>query len=406
MKTIISILALAVSTSFSQVDLDVQITPYVKYYITSIDPNTGQSTVPLFSGTLSREPGTPDSVSIVIESRLTIYSETLELYNEDVVSIKTDPFWLRGAVIINNTDLNLDTREIYDVFGNRVELSVSSENVETIDFVDAEALASIVVQTGRLPNGIYKVSVAVWDENESYVIDDEEVIVNISDPSYLQLMSPGGILADTTLNEIFTTFPVLQWESDPCNIPGGCEYFIRVAEFEPEIHSSVDEAIESTTRLPLDQAEGWAYAGNGVTSFQYPTTGVGSLEMGKIYVWQVKKTLETTSGPEEGQSNIFAFKIKDLSITEEETTEGGGTTENTQLILTVQSLVGNDVYNSFFDSGNPFENYSLTGVITQNGITIDLSDLQNLISQGIAETDSIGAVQYRPLEIISVEVVE
>ena len=95
----------------------------------------------------------------------------------------------------------------------------------------------------------------------------------------------------------------------------GCKYFIRVAEFKSQEHSSMDQAIESVTRLPLDQSLGFEPVGFGVTTFQYPTDG-GDLEAGKIYVWQVRKDLTTTSGTEQLLSDIMSFKVKDFTSSE------------------------------------------------------------------------------------------
>ena len=152
---------------------------------------------------------------------------------------------------------------------------------EKIDASEMEEMFNAIVQTGRLPDGIYTFRIIITTEDGQQII--EEDVLNIANPSVHQLITPGGSLADTSINEVYTSFPIFQWESDPCNIATDCEYFIRVAEYNPQEHSSIDQAIESITRLPLNQSQRYESDGFGAKTFQYPTDA-GALEHGKIYV--------------------------------------------------------------------------------------------------------------------------
>ena len=306
-----------ISLSFGQIEFDVNWTPYVTYYLSMVDINTGESSMPIFMAELSREEGAPDQVDVDIEFEIIIDSDALDVNNETLVKVETlQPLQLTDPVFISNMDLNMSTTALYDVSGNRLELNLDIS--EQMDMADAEQMMSAIVQSGQLPNGIYTFRVTATAANGEQI--SREDILNISNPMLLQLISPGGILADTTINEIYTSYPVFQWETDPCNYidpnsgESGCEYFVRVAEFRPDEHSSVDQAIESVTRLPLDQSIGFQQVGYGFTTFQYPTDG-GDLEPGKVYVWQIRKDLVTTSGTEEILSDILAFKVKDFTST-------------------------------------------------------------------------------------------
>lgn len=391
------------------VTLDVNFLPYVTYYVSSIDLNTGSSNVPIFYADLCLNNCSPpynDSVNVIIDFKIIIDSDDLGLDNQTLVWVKTDPFKLQIPIHLNNQDLTIDTDQLFDEQGNPVPIRVYIE--EKIETSQAEDMFNAVVQSGRLPDGVYRFAIKVWDESNQDVLAQYEEVLNVTTPTYLQLISPGGTLADTTINEIYTTYPLFQWESDPCNVGGGCQYFIRVAEFNPGIHSTVEEAIESITRLPLDQALGYAEVGWEMTSFQYPVTGAGDLEPGKVYVWQVKKEILTTTGTDEVLSEIFAFKVKDFSTTTGGTSGGGGgagaTTNPT--MTTLQTLLGDDQFNALFGAGGNYAGYSATGTITLDDSTADLSLVQSLITQGIPETDSLGNVTYRPINIISVEVEE
>ncbi len=408
----IFILTLAVFISAQYpVNLDVTLTPYVTYYISSVDLNTGSSSVPIFQARLSNN--TSDSVSVIMDFEVIIDSDFLGLDSETIIKAKTNPFFFENDIFISNMDMTVDTRGIYDVEGNQVEISVVIEEKIDMDMSTAEDLFNAVVQSGKLPDGNYSYRVNLYNgEDETEVWGEFEETLSVTSPTYLQLISPGGQLADTTSNEIFTNYPVLQWESDPCNYIDpetgdyGCQYFLRVAEFNPEIHSSVDEAIESTTRLPLNQAEDWELVGTGVTSFQYPAIDVGELEQGKVYVWQCLKRIKTTDGFDEVFSDIMVFKVKDFTETAEEEAEPASSGEDAPASAALQSIIGGDQFEALFGEGGSAYGYLPTGNILHNNTVVDLSFVQSLLSGGIEETDSEGNTSYRPISIISVEVSE
>ena len=265
---------LGVTTSFSQIEFDVNWTPYVTYYLSMVDINTGESNMPIFMAELRRQDDAPDQVDVDIEFEIIIDSDVLDVDNETLVKVETtQPLQLTEPIFISNMDLNMSTDALFDISGNPVTLNLDIS--EQMDLTDAEQMMSVIVQTGQLPNGIYTFRVTATAANGQQIVRED--ILNISNPTLLQLMSPGGILADTTMNEVYTTYPVFQWESDPCNYvdpnsgESGCEYYIRVSEFRSEEHSSIDQAIESVTRLPLDQSAGFERVGYGFTTFQYPT---------------------------------------------------------------------------------------------------------------------------------------
>ena len=394
-----------ISLSFGQIEFDVNWTPYVTYYLSMVDINTGESSMPIFMAELSREEGAPDQVDVDIEFEIIIDSDALDVNNETLVKVETlQPLKLTDPIFISNMDLNMSTTALYDVSGNRLELNLDIS--EQMDMADAEQMMSAIVQTGQLPNGIYTFRVTATAANGEQI--SREDILNISNPTLLQLISPGGILADTTINEVYTSYPVFQWESDPCNYidpssgESGCEYFIRVAEFRSDEHSSVDQAVESVTRLPLDQSLGFQRIGYGFTTFQYPTDG-GDLEPGKVYVWQIRKDLVTTSGTEEILSDIMAFKVKDFTSTDNENSGGEDTSPELMLLRTI---IGDDLANRMFGMGGQVSGMTPNGNITLNGENIDMSVVQSLVSTGIPFEDEDGNQSYRPMEVISVEVIE
>jgi len=359
--------------------------------------------MPIFMAELRREDGAPDQVEVDIEFEIIIDSDALSVNNETLVKVETvQPLQLTDPIFLSNMDLNLSTDVLFDVSGNPVELDM--EISEQMDLSEAEQMMSSIVQTGQLPNGIYTFRVTATAENGEQILSED--ILNISNPTLLQLVSPGGILADTTINEVYTSYPVFQWESDPCNYvnpntgESGCEYYVRVAEFRSDEHSSIDQAIESVTRLPLDQSLGFQQIGYGMTTFQYPTDG-GDLEPGKVYVWQIRKDLVTTSGVEQLLSDIRAFKIKDFT-----TSDDNDTGDTTPVGILLRTIIGDDLANRMFGSGGQVAGMVANGNITLNGESIDISVAQSLVSSGVPIEDGDGNQTYRPMEVISVEVIE
>ena len=393
------------SLAFPQIEFDVSWTSYVTYYLSMVDINTGESNMPIFMAELSRESGAADTVGVDIEFEIIIDSDALGVDHETLVKVETtQPIILSAPIHLSNMDLNLATDQIFDDHGNPVALHL--DITEQLDMEQAEQMFSAIIQTGQLPDGVYTFRVVATSEDGQQIVKED--ILNISNPATLQLVSPGGILADTTLNEVYTSFPVLQWESDPCNytnpITGesGCEFFIRLAEFKSQEHSSMDQAIESVTRLPLDQSLGFEPVGFGVTTFQYPTDA-GDLEPGKVYVWQIRKDMTTTAGTEQLMSDIMSFKVKDFTSTE---SSDPGSEDMSPAGMALRSLIGDELANQIFGSGGEAEGMAANGTITLNGESVDVSFVQSLVSMGIATEDDDGNETYQPVEIISVEVSE
>lgn len=399
----ISAVFIGISVAFSQIEFDVSWTPYVTYYLSMVDINTGESSMPIFLAELNRESDAPDTVKVDILFEIIIDSEALGVNNEILVKLETsEPIDLVAPIHLSNMDLNITTDEIFDDYGNSVDLKL--DITEQMDLNNAEEMMSAIVQTGQLPNGIYTFRVSATSSNGQQIIRED--VLNIYNPDVLQLISPGGVLADTSLNQVYSSYPVLQWESDICNyidpITGqsGCEYFIRVAEFKPEEHSSIDQAIESVTRLPLDQSLGFEPAGFGVTLFQYPTDA-GDLEPGKVYVWQVRKDIMTTSGMEELLSDVFSFKVVDFSSLS--STDNSNIEDLSPSGRILRSLIGDELAEQIFGPEGEAFGMATNGNITLNGESVDVPFIQSLFSRGIPEN---GNENFRPMEILSVEISE
>jgi len=358
---------------------------YATYYVSSFDPQTGASDFQLFRYTLSSD---SYPVWIKVTFRATMLSPALGINTETaILDLYTSPFPLEHDIILDNRDLSTTTTELRDVTGAPINLSVYIQDV--IDVADLNAMLSSIMTTGRLADGNYTFQFGVASgstesacESASPIFETRTIVVE--SPSAINLEYPGGALSDTSLTEIFTTYPLLVWSSSSCN---RCASFVRVAEFNPSVHSSVDEAIQDERRLPFDQAQEWENIGI-VNSYQYPLSGALPLEYGKVYVWQVKHELTTTAGSDELLSPIYAFRIQDVA-------SGTTTTSYHPIVRILQQVLSEDQFNSLFGPSAVLDGFSPSGSYRINGDSDDLSAAISLLNQITNGTASITNVEVQ-----------
>ena len=358
---------------------------YATYYVSSFDPQTGASDFQLFRYTLSSD---SYPVWIKVTFRATMLSPALGINTETaILDLYTSPFLLENDIILDNRDLSTTTTELRDLTGAPINLSVFIQDV--IDVADLNAMLSSIMTTGRLADGNYTFQFGVASgstesacESASPIFETRTIIVE--SPSAINLEYPGGALSDTSLTEIFTTYPLLVWSSSSCN---RCASFVRVAEFNPSVHSSMDEAIQDERRLPFDQAQEWENIGI-VNSYQYPLSGALPLEYGKVYVWQVKHELTTTAGSDELLSSIYAFRIQDVA-------SGTTTTSYHPIVQILKQVFSEDQFNSLFGPSAVLDGFSPSGTYRINGDSDDLSAAISLLSQITNGTASITNVEVQ-----------
>ncbi len=353
-------------------------TEYATYYISSFDLQTGASNFQLFRFRLHSDNYPVYSKILfnasMISPALGIDSQTI------IVELETGPIQMNADLILDNQDMSTTTTQLIDVSGNSVPLTISINDM--IDPAQFDQILSSVITTGRLADGTYTFEVQVYSgssEDNLTLTDSETINIVVESPSYISLESPGGALEDTSLTEIYSTYPLFIWSPQICS---QCEAEIRVAEYIRGVHSSINEAIEDETMLPFDQSAGWEFVGN-VTSFQYPVSNARLLEHDKIYVWQIKISLPTTVGDEESISSINTFKIADI----------GGSDSTPSGVNPVLQVLGqalsSDQFNSLFGAGGSLEEFTPTANITINGTAATESDIMYLINQVINQNASI-----------------
>jgi len=358
---------------------------YATYYVSSFDPQTGASDFQLFRYTLSSD---SYPVWVKVTFRATMVSPALGIDTEaTILDLYTSPFQLDNDIILDNRDLSTTTTQLHDVTGAPIDLSVYIQDV--IDVANLNAMLSSIMTTGRLADGNYTFQFGVASGSNKGAVESasptfETRIITVESPSAINLEYPGGALSDTSSTGIFTTYPLLVWSSSGCNT---CASFVRVAEFNPSVHSSMDEAIQDERRLPFDQVQEWESIGI-VNSYQYPLSGSLPLEYGKVYVWQVKHELTTTAGSDELLSPIYAFRIQDVG-------SGSTSTSYHPIVQILQQVLSEDQFNSLFGSSAVLDGFSPSGTYRINGDSDDLSAAISLLNQITNGTASITNVEVQ-----------
>ena len=356
---------------------------YATYYVSSFDISNGSTNVLIFRYVLSSD---VYPIFITVRFKASMISPGLGIDNETtIVEILTDPFQIEAGLVFDNRDLSADATTIQDMSGNQIELVGSLEDV--LDPMVAEAIMQTILSSGKLSDGEYTFSVIIeaglTEDELSIVFEDSKTFV-IQTTSSIVLETPGGPLEDVIDNLVYTNFPMFQWSAG--SPVSGSNSFIRVAEFDSDIHSSLDDAIEDQRVLPFNQSEDW-YLLENITSFQYPFSEAYPLEPGNIYCWQIRMTLPTTAGDDALLSPIFAFKIGEAGGIE---TIGSITDP---FLIMLQQALGDDQFNSLFGPGNSLEGFAPNGQMEINGTTVDQASVNYLLNQILSQNYEINLIQ-------------
>ena len=109
------------------------------------------------------------------------------------------------------------------------------------------------------------------------------------------------------------------------------------------------------------------------------------LQVGKLYVWQIARSFETTLGTNLTKSNINLFKIKSVSESRE------ALDSYSDIII---DFIGETTYNQFFGSNGDFSGFNLSGnSILINNESVPISQLNNFSNQLNEGTISIISIE-------------
>ncbi len=362
------------SSSLGQnVTLTGEIYEYATYYISSFDIQDGSSDVPIFRYQVHSD---TYPVYIKVWFKASMVSPSLGIDSpKTIVELETNPFLIQNDLLLDNRDVSAQTTVLYDMGSPPSPVSITGQLIDVINATESEAIISSMLTSGRIADGNYSFELKVYsgfqEGNVTTLAAEESKTIVVSTPVSITLESPGGAIADTLDNLLYTTFPIFQWHSQTC---GGCQTFIRVAEYDPTIHSSLEDAIEEQRVLPFDQSQSWEPIGNA-NSFQYPFSGAYPLEEGKTYVWQVRVTLPTTAGDDEMQSSIYAFKLGTSGQIE-------STPELTDpIMIALQQTLGDGQFNALFLTESPLNGFLPNGYMQVNGVNVDAASVSYILNQ-------------------------
>jgi hypothetical protein len=200
-------------------------------------------------------------------------------------------------------------------------------------------------------------------------------------PINLELLSPGSPLYESTDSYIYSTLPLFTWNTDYCN---DCTYGIRVCEFDQEEHGSLQSALDDWSLLPYDQENQYHTIQWKTLVFQYPVDGIRALEVGKQYVWQIRRSYETNYE----YSSIYIFEIR--SPTKKQLVFSD------PYLTVIQSLIGNKQFNSWFSPGGELEQFVTEGEsIWINNKELHINALHLLVSELNKGKITIEAIQLK-----------
>ena len=363
----------------------------IGYYLSAVDINTGESNVLLFDYALEfgSDCELPTDVDIKFNIDVDIPSYTsgrVTLASGDFKLIPNLDFPDIRSFSFRNTDMSID--ETYLPGGATLQGG-------DYTFDPVEGLSSAITSGGRLPNGRYYFRFYIDNCPDGFTCDsgiDKEL--NLFIPSYLNLISPGSSsINDTISNQVNIPYPVFQWNSDYCS---NCSnYFIRICEFNPNIHSTIEDAINDVSILPI----GSGYFDTGFSNgniFQYPVTGFQNLNPGSIYVWKIKRSYFTTNGEMNDFSTSFIFKMKSDEPIGENLQNRSIPLVDEEKLIKIKTLIGDLKFNEFFnqESGSLYNFTPSSGTIILNNEEISFDYLNELIE----------LINSSNIEIIEVEI--
>ena len=373
------------STLSAQAKLDGQFFEYTTYYMSNFDVSTGESDVPFFRYRIYSD---TYPVYTKIWFRASVLSPALDIDSRTTLTeIESSIFQMKADIILDNRNFSANTSNLLDEANPPNVVPITNRTIESINPSEFEYLISAVMTTGQLADGEYRFELKVFSGTSSsnvVLTDQDSKTIIVESTTGVNLESPGGMLADTSFNMVYTTYPVFNWNKGNCR---NCEIYIRVAEFKVGYHSSLEEALRDERMVPFNQSENWLQLMD-VSTYQYPTSDARPLEYGKTYVWQIKTGVPTTSGREEEVSDIYAFKIANPS-------ESAMPSQESMAIQQLREALGEDQFNALFGGDGPLAGFMPTGDALLNNKSIDETTLQYIYKRLLKKEIKIKSVSVK-----------
>jgi len=339
-------------------------------YLTDFDFENGQNNPLIFGYRLANDLGEYPIENVNVSLSMTANIPSLGLSNELLFSADV-MMTLQAPLYISNRDLdqNVQDRGVNDEVGNQI--SFDSFTFNTIDPAEATSLINTIMTLGSMPSGNYSFNLNVTAPGYSidYIGFQPNKQINIVAPANIDLIFPS-----LGYEFVSDTYPVFEWNSTGCN-----DYYIRICEYNPILHSSPEDALQSEASFPYPDDGSFVSLGD-VNQLDYSTVNGRPLEIGKAYAWQVKKVCFTTGANQELYSEIYGFTIS----------QAGQTITPCQQQL--RNVLGDSQYNVLFGPTGPLTGYGECAEITLDGENLNSTDFGALLVQlmsGAFEIESI-----------------
>ena len=335
----------------------------VGYYLGALDMNTGSTNISLFRYSIRENNNCyQNQSSLRLKFSFKIYSPTLGFYSlRELMSGEIALDNIVGPIIISNNDIDFSTTSVPGASFNLINYNGPTD----YDSPELTAIISSILQSGKIPNGTYSFNFSLLNES-GQLIDELTKSIEVYEPSYISLVSPGGTIDDISNSVIFSSLPSFFWQMDYCS---NCDLGIRVCEYDPSIHNSLIDAISSLSMLPVSSYEEFHPINDSYTSFQYPAIDAQQLHPGRMYAWQLKRTYNTTIGTSHLLSPIYLFQIANFNANKTKDPN----------IDQIRLIIGDEKFESIFGSNGTLEGYDYNLKSISSDInSIDIEELYSI----------------------------
>ncbi|MGD9486488.1 MAG: hypothetical protein AB7W47_00550 [Calditrichaceae bacterium] len=279
-----AIILLSFSFSEAQVNLNIRLLDtdvYKTVYLSDLDlMQTGKGKRLFEVDIINSGPAIPNSR---MEIRITRDSDPLFLAKSRDFTIPAGgPYSTDNIVLINNQ---------FDFNGQSPVRFYESGVKEAGNDLQRDLLSS-----GRLPVGNYNLRIDIFTPTGNF--HDDKIFFSITNPSLVQLVTPGNLIGYGSPEEIYMEFPLFQW------IGTSGDYQVLVFEKRRGLQT-IDDILNMTPS--------WASERISSLSVQYPAIGALPLEFGKTYYWLVRSFIPTSAGEDALFSEVWQFKLMDPS---------------------------------------------------------------------------------------------
>ncbi|MDP6936839.1 MAG: hypothetical protein QGF36_05345 [Candidatus Marinimicrobia bacterium] len=276
------------------------------------------------------------------------------------IGITTFETYYSGSLQLNSDNYPLHINNLLFTGGIGPDMTTNKKG---------QLLAQYLSQSGSLPNGLYRFSLKL--KSNSTTIYTVNKTLEISIPLNLDLLYPGGDYSEISTAFTFNPVPLFSWYVDYCP---SCEYSIRICEYNPNVHQSLEDALSGESLVPLLQSEKYFSVGMNTHSFQYPLIGHENLEVGKYYVWQVRRSMASTVGEKYHYSIPFVFEVRAADKLQLDYTD--------PYLSVIEELIGEEQFTMYFSTGGDLERFTTHGTsIWINEDEMHIESLYELLSE-------------------------